>query len=348
MTPDTQAQAYAPRQDGAASALSMIFGREPARFQVDDAVLTMGFAAGSLASVQKMCGGEPLARLEWLLDGVASELLLPASVVTRLVAPLEETPDGALDWDTAPMLLELLLAPYLDQAETLVGKSCRFQRLERGTISGAVGHLAGVALHGSLDGAPFASWLSLAPSAVEAVARLARLLPAGRQLTPDPPVVVSARVGLARLGVQALASVQVGDAVLIEEGPLQNGRVMVVVGERRAALARRTGTAVTLEQPLQPAGAFEAGEWTMQDEQECASVEATFGDLRVTLVFELGRRLATLDEVRGLAPGQVLGLGRDEAAPVDILANGARLGRGEIVKIGDALAVRIIGLHGHD
>lgn len=327
---------------------SPLLGRAPARFPIDDALLTVRFAADGLAEVRNAGRGEAPARLHWTLGGVESEVLLPAGVVTGLVAPLEETPDGTLDWATAPVLLELLLAPYLDRAEALLGQPIRLRTLERDWTDGAPDSRAGVAVHGDVDGAPFAAWLRLAPNALDAAVRLARLLPAGPQLVPDPPVAVAARVGLARLRAGALASAQVGDAVLIEEGPLQRGQVMIVVGECRVAAAQWEGNMAILKEALRPAGSFGSGEWTMQGEQDGDPVGATFGDLRVTLVFEVGRRLATLDEVRGLAPGQVLDLGRDDTAPVDILANGARLGRGEIVRVGDALAVRITGLHGHD
>lgn len=348
MLDDRPPRPFAPRQAVAEAAVSPLLGRAPARFLLDDVAVTASFVAGGLDAVRNTGRGEVLASLEWTLDGVVSELLLPASVVTGLIAPLEEAPDGALDWATAPILLELLLAPHLDRAEALLGQSLRLRKLERGRASEKFDAGAGVAVHGAVDSAPFAAWLRLAPNALDAVMRLARLLPAGPQRVPDPPVVIAARVGLARLGAAALASVQVGDAVLIEAGPLRRGRVMIVVGECRIATAQWRDNMATLDELLRPAGAFGSGEWTMQGGQDGDPVSATFGDLRVTLVFELGRRLATLDEVRGLAPGQVLHLGRDESSPVDILANGTRLGRGEIVKVGDALAVRIIGLHGHD
>ena len=64
--------------------------------------------------------------------------------------------------------------------------------------------------------------------------------------------------------------------------------------------------------------------------------------LEVSLVFELGRRWATMSEVAALGPGSVLDLGRDLQGPVDILANGRRIGQGEVVRIGDAVGVRLV------
>lgn len=346
MLEDSPVRRFVPHQASAAAAVSPLLGRAAARLSLDDVVLTAAFAAGGLDEVRHASRGGMLARLEWTLDGVPSELLLPASVVTSLIAPLEEAPDGALNWANAPMLLELLLAPYLDRAEALLGQTLQLRTLE--PAPAVPDDRVGVVVRGALDGAPFAAWLSLAPNALGVMMRLARMLPRSPQQVPDPPVVIAARVGLARLGAGALASVRVGDAVVLEDGPLRRGNVVIVVGECCVAAAKWEGDMATFIEAPRPAGAFGSEGWTMQDGQEGGPVAATFGDLRVTLVFELGRRLATLDEVRGLTAGQVFGLGRDESAPVDILANGARLGRGEIVKVGDMLAVRITGLHGHD
>ena len=65
-------------------------------------------------------------------------------------------------------------------------------------------------------------------------------------------------------------------------------------------------------------------------------------DIPVTLVFEAGRRELTLGELRRLAPGAVLDLGRGASEPIDIRANGRRIGSGELVEIDGALAVRVL------
>ena len=230
---------FVPRQAAAEAAISPLLGRAPARLGLDGVELTVTFSASGLDTVRSMARGETLARLEWTLNGVASEVLLPAAIVTDLIAPLEETLDGALDWGTAPMLLELLLAPCLDQAETLLGQTFRLCKLEPNWESEAAGPRVGVMVRGSLAGTPFAAWLHMAPNALDAVMQLARLLPTGPQQVRDPPIAVAARVGLARLTAGALASVQVGDAIVVEDGPLQRDKAVIVVGESRVITARR-------------------------------------------------------------------------------------------------------------
>ncbi|TJV03500.1 MAG: hypothetical protein E5Y18_27345, partial [Mesorhizobium sp.] len=48
-----------------------------------------------------------------------------------------------------------------------------------------------------------------------------------------------------------------------------------------------------------------------------------------------------LGEVRQLAPGAIVPLANVTKETVDIIANGKRVGRGEIVRIGESLGVRI-------
>jgi len=67
-------------------------------------------------------------------------------------------------------------------------------------------------------------------------------------------------------------------------------------------------------------------------------------ELPLRIVFEVGRLELSLGDVRQMAPGTVLPLSRPFDEALDIMASGRRIGRGEIVRIGDSLGVRIIRL----
>ena len=58
--------------------------------------------------------------------------------------------------------------------------------------------------------------------------------------------------------------------------------------------------------------------------------------------------LFTLGEIQRLAPGALVPLARPFDEPLDIMANGKRLGRGTLVRIGQSLGVRIVSLVGND
>lgn len=69
-----------------------------------------------------------------------------------------------------------------------------------------------------------------------------------------------------------------------------------------------------------------------------------FYDVNVSVTVELGRASMRLSDLMRLGAGSVVELGRLVDQPVDILAQGVRLGRGEVVTVDDRYAVRITAL----
>lgn len=65
----------------------------------------------------------------------------------------------------------------------------------------------------------------------------------------------------------------------------------------------------------------------------------------VQVVFQAGRLEMSLSEVDRLVPGTILPLDRSVDDALDIVVNGKRIGRGGLVKVGDALAVRVTRLN---
>ena len=61
-------------------------------------------------------------------------------------------------------------------------------------------------------------------------------------------------------------------------------------------------------------------------------------------MFQAGQVEMTAGEVQGLAPGVLVPIERRLEDVVDIIANGKRIGSGELVKAGDKLAVRVTKL----
>ena len=93
-------------------------------------------------------------------------------------------------------------------------------------------------------------------------------------------------------------------------------------------------------------------EWSMGNPTEFSGPaglhDSDLDDLPVRLVFEVGRVELSLGELQRLAPGALVPLGRPLEEPLDIMANGRRLGRGTLVQIGDSLGVRIVSLAGNE
>ncbi len=67
-------------------------------------------------------------------------------------------------------------------------------------------------------------------------------------------------------------------------------------------------------------------------------------DLSLTLEVELDRVTLKLSDLVQLVPGQIIQLQRAPADPVDLCVNNQLVGRGQLVKINDALGVKILSL----
>ena len=93
-------------------------------------------------------------------------------------------------------------------------------------------------------------------------------------------------------------------------------------------------------------------EWSMGNPTEFSGPaglhDSDLDDLPVRLVFEVGRVELSLGELQRLAPGALVPLGRPPDEPLDIMANGRRLGRGTLVQIGESLGVRIVSIIGNE
>lgn len=79
------------------------------------------------------------------------------------------------------------------------------------------------------------------------------------------------------------------------------------------------------------------------ESEEAVARPPTAHNLPVQVDFELGRMQITVGELSALQPGYVFALpAQVEGANVEIRANGQRVGRGELVAVGDTLGVRLV------
>jgi flagellar motor switch protein FliN len=64
-------------------------------------------------------------------------------------------------------------------------------------------------------------------------------------------------------------------------------------------------------------------------------------DVPVELAVEIGRTTMTIREAVALTPGAVVTLNRMAGEPVDLLVNGKRIARGEVVVIDEEFGLRV-------
>lgn len=64
-------------------------------------------------------------------------------------------------------------------------------------------------------------------------------------------------------------------------------------------------------------------------------------DVAVTLALEVGRVRMSVRELLALAPGAVVELDRLAGEPLDVLVNGVRIARGEVVVVNEKFGIRL-------
>jgi type III secretion protein Q len=298
------------------------------------------------------CPGRPEAEravLLWSCGDREVACALDLSVLEMLVglvqADLVDLPDGP----TTALLVELVFDKALSRAEKRIGSPLTCLSV----LGGDAARLPAdaVSFPCRLDETDFE--ISLLPRGRAAADRagfaedLARLLgaPAPLALDPAPPVAVAFEAGALTLSRRNLRGLECGDVLIPDRFALAGGEVDVVIGRGRQAPAKLIGSELRL---LAPPGRRPSMEQThvSQSKPEAADdrVPESLAGIEIDLTFELGRSTIELAELGTLAPGYVFTLGRDPKAAIDIMAHGRRIGRGEVVRVGDTLGVRIVRL----
>ncbi len=72
------------------------------------------------------------------------------------------------------------------------------------------------------------------------------------------------------------------------------------------------------------------------------STQERAGDIPLTVAVEVGRVRMKLEKLMELQPGQLLELDVHPEEGVDLVVNGRRIGKGELLRLGEALGVRIL------
>ena len=271
------------------------------------------------------------------------------SLLDRIQPGLSDDPPGE---PTLSMLVELALMPLLEKIEAATGVSLQLRSSSRRAsrdLATPGPQSRRLAFHGALDGVPFELGLELNAPALEDFAKLLQHAAPARLSLAETyvPVVAIVCAGAVRLPLRTLQDLRHGDVLIPDEFPFERGEAALTFGQRYRAIARLDETGARVRSALQHIKSIQ--EIHAMEGKAAPGVAETddLGDLEIQLTFELGRQTVELDQLRTIAPGYVFPLGRSPNDPVDIVANGRRIGRGEIVRVGDSLGVRLIRLFDH-
>lgn len=293
----------------------------------------------------------PLTTLRWRLGSVTADLILPGWLTARILQAVEPEPSGEIGGLTAALLLEMALAEPLSRLEAAFGESLELTNEKRlaAALPPANENDIVLGIAGLFDSEPFAGTVRAPLEALRALQRLAILSPASGAPI-EPPIAIAIRLGLARLDLTLLRSLEIGDAIVLEQP--HEAATIVVIGEYLIAPGHLDGSRVILQVRPRQAADTAMEIWLMTENtgldspgpESLTPQETSLQNLQVTLLFELARQTATLRDIQSLVPGHVVELGPLAEQRVSVLANGARIGEGEIVRVGDAVAVRLTRL----
>ena len=275
---------------------------------------------------------DPCETFDLSLGGHPARLSLPSGLVEVLLGTLDPAAPAA-EGQARRLLLELAAEPVLDALDPVLPAG----RMEAGDALPTRAHLA--LRHADQD---WAAMLDLSDGAADALAAALDRLPPLAQ-APDLPVVLHLRLAACALGRRELRSLRPGDVVL------PDFTCLLVAGGRCVWQVRvetgPTGETATVTSTRRRAAELGMESWIMSDGSPQPLEDASLDDVPVHLVFESGRIEVSLGELGQIGPGHVFGLpGR--AGLVDILANGRRIGQGEVVQVGDGAGVRVLSLNG--
>ncbi len=270
----------------------------------------------------------------WVEETAFIEWLEPIVVIPNIAALTAENRCAACAWTLAPWLnwcaQRELSAPSLKAlGEAAVLPAIVFEPVYPVlTLAADYAEAGPRRLDLTLSGFPH-TWLS-------ALACSMRAHPEPRAQTCQMDVVGSA--GFARISVQQLAELRVGDVVFMAaQAPLSEGGVFCGIGPLFFQARRIDPNRFEVERMMT----------ALDEESEMISdtaqglPESTVGDLPVTLVFEIGRMPVPLSKLACLQTGDVLETRFETAPDVGIRAQGKLIASAKLVRVGERLGAQI-------
>lgn len=288
---------------------------------------------------------EPLCHFGLGSDRIRPVLSLPQSLVERLVGSVQ-VGLGLPEEPLRSLMVELALADLLDALDCEISISTRLEPAD--APQGNFDRLVADVRWEDWQGRACLCLPRMADGALAALSDVLRALPEAPAALNELPLALRFEIGASRLPMGLLASLRPGDVVLAQTYYPASGEILVTSGRiaAKATLAARTAT---LRGPFSAIPVMETSmNQTGAGQMSSASTDATLDQLEISLTFELGRQAIDLRTLRTMAPGRVFDLGRDIEGSVDILANGKRIGTGEIVRVGDTIGVRATRLFLHE
>jgi len=256
---------------------------------------------------------------------------------------------GQLDAELAALAIETVLAERIETLEQAMGGEIALLELDK---TMARDSLASLSFELRMGDVAFPGSIHASTALLSALGRHWAQQPTTRREIDDLTFTIACRVAYTDLSISAFRVLGVGDAMLFDRVAMPGGAAIILAEAVHAPAKFNDEGFLFLSEPFHQPERYAMGDFVMSDETDPdrpaqAILDTAIDDLPVRLVFEVGRKDVTLDELRTLAVGAPIPLDRPASSAVQIFANGRRIGAGEMVMIGEQLGMRITQLNTH-
>ena len=154
-------------------------------------------------------------------------------------------------------------------------------------------------------------------------------------------------LGIVELELKQVASLERGDIILLEG--LEVNHFQISAGSHIIWPAIRANNAVELIGSASPNPIMIS---SMNKEVSSVSIEmkenSPFDEIPVVLAFEVGRKDVSVQELKSFSEGTIVQFPEVDQANIKILANGAKIGEGSLVQVGDSIGIKINRIYSND
>lgn len=305
-------------------------GRAPLPFSLGLHTLSL-----SLASPRELAMASALpVRLHLRIGDASGQLCLAAPLARLLLDTL--APRLPIEHPDLDLLLEAALSSPLDALEQLFGLSLSLLPVEEKSPANL--QAIGLRIHRG-NGVLGLAVLRLGPTEMALLADALDRLPFQPNTLDRLNCGVVIAVGATLLPTGMLRQLRRGD-ILLTDDTLEADTARIVIAGQRSAIGSKAGNAYEIISPMQEVAPMEG--------QQQESVETTFDEVKVQIVFEAGRLELPLGELQKMRPGYVLELDRPAGLTVDLTVRGQPIGKAELVQVDNTLGARILRLFEHD
>lgn len=292
----------------------------------------------AVAGAQALSGVDWCVRAQWA--GAPFEVAVPSDAAQAWIEgrfPGLDVP--RLPDEFVAAALEAACAPLLQSVTALGRGHAQVRGLARGPGQGeALAHH--FELLAECSGHVVRGRLATNALGLMMAAGLASALPATRNTIAhdDLPVRLAMQIGQTLLTADDLATLALGDAVLIERVFLTDRGEFWLGRNGWGLRVQWSPDGLTVSSPFTSEGVIMPADDTMAlpDEEPLA-----LNQLPIQVTFDLGEQTLTLGELRSLQVGQCLELGRALPSVVSLRVNGALIGTGELIEIDGRLGVTL-------